>query len=374
MQESKRMRDFLEKTISEMVAIHTPTGQEGPLADYVCRRLEADGLAPQRDDQDNVWVEVGPADSPHLLHVNGHMDTVLPGDGWSTDPLVPTVDGDRLYGLGASDCRAGLAAMLWLASRVRPRVCVRFSFTVCEENGHPSKENGSLRMARDGGDWAITVESSCADGGPRISLGTQGHTKALVAFRGRAAHSARPETGENAVLAAARFCMQLDELNAAYPEQPLYGGVVARATVAPTMIDGGRLPNIIPDECRVTVSRRLAPGDTEDTFRGELDHLLSGVKATYELSGFGPCAVADPDGPLLAAARQALLDVTGRESYTFQRGRTDAVLYAAAGMDTLTLGPGWSGQAHSADEFVNLPAAAQCVRVLERAVNGLGPR
>jgi len=365
------MQDFLRETISELVAIPSQSGQEAGLADCVFGHLKRAGLAAERDDQDNVWAEVGPAGAGRLLHVNGHMDTVVPVNGWTTDPLKPTVRGQRLYGLGATDCKAGLSAMLWLAPRVRPQVRVRFSFTVCEEGIGHAKENGSRRMAAAGGQWAVTCEPSCLPDGPCISIGTQGHARALVTFAGKAAHSSRPDLGENAVLAAARFCLELERLNAAFPEQRLYGGVVARATAAPTVIAGGKLSNIIPDACEVTVSRRLAPGERRETFQAELDRLLAGQRASYELFGDGPCAMVDRSGPLFAAARRAIVEVAGSERVAFQRGRTDAVIYAGAGMDTITIGPGQIGQSHSANEHVDLGVAADCVRVLERTINGL---
>ncbi len=366
------MLEFLRRTISDLVAIRIPTGQEGGVADYVEASLRRDGLSPQRDGQDNVWVEVGPESEPaDCLHVNAHMDTVVPVDGWRTDPFTAVVAGDRLYGLGSSDCKAGLAGMLWLAPRVRPKVRVVFSFTVCEEGPSPGRQNGSQRMAALGGRWALTCEPSCRPEGPGLSLGTQGHAKATVRFAGTAAHSSRPDLGDNAVLAAARFCTALEAMNAAYPEQQLYGEAVARASVAPTIIHGGRLVNIIPDACEVRVSRRLAPGESRLTFEGELERLLTGVRASYETTCDGPCAMVDLQGRLFAAARQAIVAVSGRERCLFQRGRTDAVIYAGAGMDTITIGPGQSGQSHMANEYVVLPVAADCVRVLERLILSL---
>ncbi len=365
------MRDFLTQTISDLVAIPSPSGSEGRVADYVFEQLRAAGLEPGRDADDNVWVEVGPKDARGRLHVNGHMDTVVPVDGWETDPHKPFVKDGRLYGLGSSDCKGGLASMLWLAPRVRPKVRVVFSWTVCEEGVGHAKTNGSRAMAATGGDWAITAEPSCTSEGVCLSIGTQGHARATVRFAGRAAHSSRPDLGENAVLAAARFCLEVERLNAAYPEQRLYGGVLARATAAPTKIGGGKLSNIIPDCCEVLVSRRLAPGESRETLQAEMGRLLAGEKAGFEIACDGPCATTDVSGPLFAAAKKAIVEVCGVERCGFQRGRTDAVVFAGAGMDTLTIGPGLTGQPHTANEHIDLARAEECTRVMEKLVNGL---
>ncbi|MGQ9662690.1 MAG: hypothetical protein ACUVWX_10210 [Kiritimatiellia bacterium] len=86
------MQEFLVKTISELVAIPSLSGEEQKVADYVYGHLSAVGLQPQRDEEDNVWVMVGPGEEP-LLHVNSHMDTVVPMEGWRTDPFRPVVRG-----------------------------------------------------------------------------------------------------------------------------------------------------------------------------------------------------------------------------------------------------------------------------------------
>ncbi|MGQ9662691.1 MAG: M20 family metallopeptidase [Kiritimatiellia bacterium] len=273
--------------------------------------------------------------------------------------------------MGSTDCKAGVAALLWLAPRVRPKVRTVFSFTVCEEGIGQRKQNGSRRMAAMGGQWAITAEPTCFAEGPAVSLGTQGHARAVIRFAGKAAHSSRPDLGENAVLAAARFCLALEALHASFQEHEVYPGVRARPAVAPTIIRGGKISNAIPDLCEVTVSRRLGPGETRETFKSELDRLLTGAKATYELYGDGPCAVVNLKGLLFAAAQEAIVEVTGQKRFTFQRGRTDAVIYAGRGMDTITIGPGLVGQSHCANEHVNLKVAADCVRVLEILINRL---
>jgi len=276
-----------------------------------------------------------------------------------------------LYGLGASDCKGGVAALLMLAPRVKPGVRVIFSFTVCEEGVDLPKPNGSELMAALGGDWALACEPTCDESGPLIAVGTQGHARAEVTFKGVAAHSSVPEDGRNAIHAAAAFCTDLEKMNASYVVKEIAPGARARATVAPTVIAGGKLSNIIPDECRVTVSRRLAPGEEIADFESELNRLIEGRDAVYEIASDGAGALADMKGALLGAARKASMDTGGGGRLWFARGRTDAIIYARAGMDTLTLGPGQLGQCHVANEYIDLGPAAKCVVLLEKLINSL---
>jgi acetylornithine deacetylase/succinyl-diaminopimelate desuccinylase-like protein len=299
------------------------------------------------------------------------MDTVVAVDGWESDPLVPRVDGDDLYGLGSTDCGGGVAALLWLAPRVKPKVRTIFSWTVCEEGLRHPKPNGSNSMAALGGDWAITCEPTCTPDGPNISLGTQGHARTVITFPGQAAHSSRPDLGDNAVSKASRFCLDIDELNAGFEDVPVYEEISARSSAAVTVMKGGKMSNIIPDRCEVCVSRRLGPGETAADFEKEVGRLTAGTGATAEFACDGPCAVVDTNGVLFATAKQASEALFGKARYAWQRGRTDCVIYAGAGMDTLTIGPGLLGQSHTANEHINLKVAADCLPLLERIINEL---
>ncbi len=363
------MKEFLGKTIAEMVAIASPSGREEKMTEYVIARLKKDGLKAKRDADGNVWAEVGAG--KRRLHANAHMDTVVAGDGWKGDPLKARITGGRVYGLGSSDCKAGIAALLWLAPRVKTRIRVVYSFTVCEEGVDLPKPNGSEKMAAMGGDWAVLCEPTCEAGVPLLGIGTQGHARADVRFRGEAAHSSRPEDGRNAIYAAARFCSELERLNGRFEEFEVAPGAAARATVAATIIRGGTLSNVIPDAAEVTVSRRLAPGETRKTFRMELDSLLEGADADYTVASDGDGALTRRDGDLLRAAKAASGRAGGKGRLAFARGRTDAIIFARHDMDTLTVGPGVMGQCHVANEYVDLAGAVAAVRLLEELIGNL---
>ena len=92
--------------------------------------MKEKGLTPQRHGN-NVWCASPPLIPPRgedpsgrlssplgevgrrpTILLNAHIDTVKPVAGWQRDPFTPTVEGDRLYGLGSNDCGGGLVALL----------------------------------------------------------------------------------------------------------------------------------------------------------------------------------------------------------------------------------------------------------------------
>ncbi len=355
--------------LCDLIAIPSLSGDEAQIADYIESFLRRRRVDVERDDQDNLTAVVG--DGDRILHVNGHMDTVKPAPGWTRDPFTPQREGGRIYGLGATDMKCGLAVMMHLACVVKPRVQTVFSFVVCEDGSAPPKQNGTATLLKKwSGDWAITVESSVREGKLTLGLGTQGHALAEVVVRGKAAHSSRPEDGRNAISDAARLVERIDRLNASWSEIPILGDAVSRPTIAATLIAGGVAANIIPDECRLTISRRLAVGETRETFEKELKELTRGLDAEVRPRGGDPAVCTDLDGPLFAAARDAFQRRFGEPRYSFARGRTDLVLFGAKGMDVLNCGPG-SGEAHAADEYCDVEDMPAAAALLQDIIEGL---
>jgi len=370
------------RTVSDLVSIKALSGEERPMADCIEPRLKAFGLSVDRDDQDNLLTVIEPLHSgaPQIntLHLSGHTDTVVPVEGWESDPWKPFTSGDcderRIVGLGTSDMKSGLAIMLHLAEHfAKPEnrlqnLRVVVSFTVCEEMPALGKVNGvNSVVKKQPGRWAITTEASCDMVCPTIALGCQGHAVAKLSLRGRSAHSASPDRGLNAIHAAAKICDRVDRLNRSFRDIKVLGDIYARSAAAVTLIKGGSAGNIIPEQCELTISRRVAPGETAADVEAELGRLtsdLDGVTATWKLRCDAPACAVDAKGPLLLCASEASQNLFGQVRYSWNRARTDMVLFKQAGMDVLNIGPGFAGQAHVAGEYVrliDLPRSASLV-------------
>src|SRR5207249_217504 len=134
--------ETIAATVSEMVAIKALSGHEAPMASYVEAFLAGANISCRRDAHDNILAVLEPKNpgAPDLtLHLSGHTDTVVPVEGWQTDPWTPLLSGAgderRLTGLGTSDMKSGLAVMLhilrWLKQEKNQlkRLRVAASFT-----------------------------------------------------------------------------------------------------------------------------------------------------------------------------------------------------------------------------------------------------
>ena len=108
----------MENLLSTLISIPAISRDEAQKADALESFLREKGLAPQRE-ANNIWC-CGKKflESRPTVLLNAHLDTVKPVSGWQRPPHVPTLEGDRLYGLGANDCGGGLVALLFAFMRL----------------------------------------------------------------------------------------------------------------------------------------------------------------------------------------------------------------------------------------------------------------
>ena len=232
-----------------LVDIASVTGDERVLRDAVADRLS-----------DIVDVEIvggslvaGRRTGKPRIDLYGHLDTV-PANG----NLTSRVEGGRVHGLGASDMKAGLTVMLSaledpaIASGPYDVIAVLYD----REEG-PAEENGLEdvldEVAHLGeAEFALVMEPTDNE----LQLGCQGTINATVSFEGKAAHSARPWLGENAVTKAGEWLAAMHRRKA---RNVAVGGLTFKETFVVTTAFGGVARNVIPDSFAVNVNHRYPP-------------------------------------------------------------------------------------------------------------------
>lgn len=339
----------LARTTLDLCAIPSVTGQEGALADEVERRLRGRIDVERRGNC--VLARAERSGAARLLLV-GHLDTVpgKPGDG------APRQVEDRLYGLGASDMKAGLAVMLALAD-VEKAVDLGLVFYDREEG--PWAESG-LGPLLDEVAWLREADLAlCMEPTDNVvQLGCLGTLHARVVFHGRAAHSARPWQGENAIHKAAPL---LGLLAARPPREVDCGGHLYREVLSATLARGGSVRNVIPDRFELNLNYRFAPGRAPEAVIAELRELCAG--AEVEIDELAPSGRVVTDNALL---RRLL--ARGAFRVEAKQAWTDVARLSAQGVDAANFGPGLTAQAHQAGEYASLEHVARCFAVLRSFV------
>jgi succinyl-diaminopimelate desuccinylase len=273
-----------------------------------------------------------------LVALVGHTDTV-PAQG----NAVPRIEGDAVWGVGATDMKAGIAVMCDLIETLsdgdRPYDLL-FVFYDKEELGFD--ENG-LGFVLDRfpivstADLAFVLEPTART----VEVGCNGHIVADVTFTGRSAHSARPWTGENAIHKATGFMAKIAAIQTL---EVHVGEVVYRQTLQITGAEGGIARNVIPDRFVVRISHRFPPGRTPEDAIAYLEGLVpDGAKLR----------VHDVAPPGMVPDANALLDAFvahARAEVRSKQGWTDVARLSSAGVDAVNYGPGIPELCHRVDE------------------------
>ena len=268
---------------AELVAIRSYPGEEGPVQRHVAEWLEANGLQPEfqptEGDRPNVIARVDNGAGPTLL-LNGHVDTVLAVEGWSSDPWTPRRDGDRLYGLGAADMKSGVAAAM-LATRAlaqnrdRWRGSVVFSSVVDEE----AYSIGARALIASGiqADYCVVTESAWE----RPALGSVGKMLVRIDVTGKAAHASWPWEGINAATEAARLVARLDEIP--IQEHPRMRGSRCVLSFAS---GNDQYVITVPEKARVILNRMIVAGESSESVLAEVQALIDDLEspAAFELA------------------------------------------------------------------------------------------
>jgi acetylornithine deacetylase len=284
-----------------------------------------------------------------------HLDTV--GFGAMDAPLVPRVEGDRLYGRGAYDMKAGLAAAL-LACRDAPGDVVVAA--VADEEHASLGVQEALRSLH--ADAAIVTEPTHR----QVVVAHKGFVWSEITVRGRAAHGSRPDEGVDAIVAAGSVLVRLGGLDAALGlrEHPLLG----RGSVHASLIEGGSDLATYPATCRLSLERRTLPGESTADVEAEVAALIGDADGSQRtLLAREPFAI-DPEAEIVSLVREAAggAELAGAPYWT------DAAFIAAAGIPTVLFGPGGEG-AHADVEWVSLSdttAVAEALVAVAEALCG----
>jgi acetylornithine deacetylase/succinyl-diaminopimelate desuccinylase-like protein len=331
---------------------------EREIAQFVASWLEGAGLDVETEEVapgrfNVVGVARGSGGGRSLL-LNAHMDTV--GTAGMEAPLEPRSENGRLYGRGAYDMKASLAAIMLAGARAAEaglRGDVIVTAVADEEVG----SLGSEAVARRYSAHAAIVAEPTEE---RLAVAHRGFAWIELETRGVAAHGSRPDLGEDAIARMGEVLVRLaaldGELRSRSPHR-LLGTGSAHAS----LIEGGTELSTYPDRCVLRAERRTLPGETEADVAAEAHALLAGIDGSARVTFFREPFEVDEAHEFVALVRRLAGDpeIIGVPFWA------DSALFAAAGTPTVVYGPAGEG-AHAAVEWVDVASAERCTDLYAR--------
>jgi putative selenium metabolism hydrolase len=375
-QAARERRASVGRFLRDIIAIPSPSGGEGPVAQRILDEMRRLGYDEARlDAYGNVLGRIGRG-RPALLF-DSHIDTVGVGDraAWPWDPFQGKEADGWIYGRGASDNKGGLAAMVHAGALIKDLALaagctIYVCGSVCEEDSDGIGYKGLFELEKIRPDYVILGE--CTD--LAIYRGHRGRMELSATIRGRSCHASAPERGDNPITKMAAFLPRIPQLN-----DRLRGDVfLGKGTIAATKIEC-QTPslNAVPDSCTVYFDRRLTRGETKESAVAELRQLFgaeaeieilkydqpshSGVR--LEMEKYYPTWVLEEDHVLVRAAVDAFRGCFGKapkvDKWTFSTNGVYTM--GVAGVPTVGLGPAREEYAHSTQDRVEIEDLVQAM-------------
>ncbi|NUN11298.1 M20 family metallopeptidase [Candidatus Micrarchaeota archaeon] len=321
------------------------------ILDFIEPLLHAKGVTIKRVKKNNVEnliafkKEIG-----KKLLFNAHYDTIPAGD-WKTDPFKPRVTGDRLYGLGSCDMKAGLAAEINAFLRLASQELsgsVYLAIVGDEELG--SGKNGAQAVISHlpKPDFVVTGEPSDL----KIIRGQKSLVELKIITKGKAIHVDRVEFGVNAIK---KMFKLLNYLSSRFStEDGLEDDRFYKKTMNIGMISGGHAANIVPDYCEAIVDFRLPPSLNVKSFIKDFELLAEQLDFTFTTQAVSQGFVEPKDAFLVKKSVDSLRELKVFPELLKESGASDARFFYELGSQVIDLGPGPESLAHCAEEFVSI--------------------
>ena len=309
---------------------------------------------------DNLWATHG--DGGPVMILLGHTDVVPPGppERWTSDPFVPTIRDGILYGRGAADMKASVAAFVialerFVAAHPDHGGTVGLLLTSDEEGDAIDGVPKVAALFRGRGqriDWCITGEpSSKSKLGDLLRVGRRGTLSATLTVKGIQGHVAYPEKARNPIHQAMPALLEL----AARRWDDGYENFQPSSFQISNIHAGTGANNVIPGELQALFNFRYNPSWRTEDLERECEAVLRAHGLEYDIHWHrGGEPFYTPEGPLRAAAREVLTAFSGGAPEENAAGGTsDARFIAPLGAHCVELGP-VNASIHKVDEHVSV--------------------
>lgn len=352
-----------------LVRIKSYSGQEEQIIRFIEQKMKALGYDDVIiDSMGNLLGRIGNGERSILF--DSHVDTVTVNDGseWDVPPFSGDVVDGYLHGRGAVDMKSSVAASVYAGAIAKQRgldagKTIYMSCTVFEEDCDGENLKHLFRETSLKPDHVVICEPS----NNIITLGHKGKAQISIKTHGVSAHGSAPEKGVNAIYEMAEIIQRVESKNAELMKKDAPRGTLVMSRISSVSAS----LNAVPSECEVYLDRRTVPGETDGDIRMEMDALIEGKRATWEVGTlhrkswtgldityepFHSAWKIDMDHELTQACIAAYRENFGREPNTFDFWdfSTNAVTPVSMGIPTIGFGPGEYKLAHMRNERCNV--------------------
>lgn len=357
-------RELIEFTQS-LIQIQSYSGQEEQIIRFLEQKMKSLGYDEVIiDSMGNLLGRIGSGQKSILF--DSHVDTVAVNDEaeWDIPPFSGEIVDGHLYGRGSVDMKSSVAASIYAPVLAKKHgfnsgKTIYVSCTVFEEDCDGENLKHLFKERNLKPDYIVICEPS----NNVIALGHKGKAQISIKTHGVSAHGSAPEKGLNAIYEMAEIIQRVEKLNDKLTKKDGLRGTIVMSKISSVSAS----LNAVPSECEVYLDRRTIPGETDDEIEQEMDRLIAGKKATWEVGTlhrkswtgldityepFHSAWKIDMNHELTQACIAAYRKTFGSEpaAFDFWDFSTNAVTPVSLGIPTIGFGPGEYKLAHMRNE------------------------
>jgi len=369
MNKSNLLTPVLENEVIEfaqnLVRIKSYSGHEEDVIKLIEQKMKTLGYDEVIiDAMGNLVGRIGNGEK--VIMFDSHVDTVEVNDEqeWDIPPFSGQIANGRLHGRGSVDMKSSVAASVYAGALSKKLgftagKTVYVSCTVFEEDC----DGENLKHLFNELDLRPDYMVICEPSNNNITLGHKGKAQIAIKTLGVSAHGAAPEKGLNAIYEMAEIIQRVEKTNQELKTKNGMKGTLVLSKISSVSAS----LNAVPSECEIYLDRRMIPGETEEAIKEEMDQLIAGKNATWEIGTlyrkswtgldikYEPFHLAwniELDHALTKACTDAYDENFGDKpsEFDFWDFSTNAVTPVSMGIPTIGFGPGDSKLAHMQNE------------------------
>ena len=367
---------MLVRLTQDLVRLRTinPPGDEALAAEFIAQRLQqagmfADVVPHEEAGRASVLGGIRGSGKRSVLLFSGHLDTVPAGDRWERDILSAEIADGKIWGLGTTDMKAGVAALLIAMEAIHSTgTALQGDLLFAGTAGEEVDSMGAKRLVEQQklGDVGFMIIGEPTAN--RVFTAEKGVLWLDIRTKGQTAHGSMPHLGVNAIMHMSKLLQALEAERIPYEAHPLLGDF----TMNIATIQGGVKTNVVPDACHVTIDLRTVIGQDHqqllDTVRQLIDRLCAD-DSTFHAEVRAITERVPLDIPFDDPQVQTFVSI--RDQVIGQHSQPAAATFATDGSvfvpaydaPMVICGPGLPEKAHQPNEYVEITKLVEAARI-----------
>ena len=364
--EKKELQGLLQELIQ--IKSVNPPGNENKIANFIKKFLLKNNinseLVPLEEGRSSVIAKIEGEEERNIT-LCGHIDTVrVKEEDWAKPAFQGLIENGKMYGIGASDMKGGVAAILYAAVLLKrrgivPKKTVQLALTADEEWGYRGAKDLVEGGYFDRTDFLIIAEPSNL----QVSTGEKGELWIKAKFYGKSAHGSTPEVGVNTIIPGSEFVVKVTErYEKRFETDPFWG----KTSMNVGQFQGGVQVNIVPNYSEIKLDFRVISEEDKEKavelVRKTGEEIAKKYKVQFaeEIFNYHSLIFTSSGDSYL----KKFLQAAGAREVIITKYCTDgATIIPIKRMPFIIFGPGDIAQAHQNDEYIELESLYRAVDI-----------